>query len=173
VAPSPPNRRAFLLGVSTLVAAIGILFVMVSAGSNGLHATGGGGTYSSRAAAGSAATHGAQLVFSGRDPFQPFPGGSTPPASPGPTPSVSPAGTPPPAPGGGSSASIGGHMVVLDDIVSSGGQKKAQVEVDGVVYTVAPGGRFADNFQLTSITGSCGDFLFGDQAFTLCVTAHK
>ncbi len=64
-------------------------------------------------------------------------------------------------------------MVVLDDIVSSGGQKKAQVEVDGVVYTVAPGGRFADNFQLTSITGSCGDFLFGDQAFTLCVTAHK
>ena len=64
-------------------------------------------------------------------------------------------------------------MVVLNDIVSSGGQKKAQVEVDGIVYTVAPGDQFADNFQLTSITGSCGDFLFGDQPFTLCAAAHK
>jgi hypothetical protein len=117
------------------------------------------------------------LVFSGRDPFQnPF-GDATPvssssplPAS-SPTPSVSPAGSPPPTPTGGSSTTSGGHTVVLVDIFSSG--TRAQVEVDGTVYTVSEGETFASTFKLVSISGSCASFLNGDSSFTLCETANK
>jgi hypothetical protein len=61
--------------------------------------------------------------------------------------------------------------VVLVDIFSSG--TKAQVEVDGTVYTVSKGGTFATTFKLVSISGTCASFLNGDQSFTLCETANK
>lgn len=132
------------------------------------------------------------LLFSGRDPFQPqfF----VPSASPSstssfsPTPSFSfsplPSGSGSPTPsatgsgggsGGGSSTVVSGHTVQLDDIFrASDGTKKAQVEVDGTVYTVAPGQTFAGNFKLVSFSGDpCGNFVFGDSPFQLCEAGGK
>jgi hypothetical protein len=110
------------------------------------------------------------LIFTGRDPFLPLIQASSAPSS---QPTVSPAGSGNPSPGGGSSTSIGGHTVVLDSIFTVNGVQKVQVEVDGKVYTVAPGGSFAGNFKLVSINGSCANFTFGDQAFTLCLASNK
>lgn len=116
------------------------------------------------------------LVFNGRDPFQQLfaptvVASPTSSSSPGPTPSVSPGGSSPPqAPSGGSSTSIGGHSVVLLDI-SSG--NRVQVQVDGKVYFVNPGQTFDKNFKYTGVTAGCANFLYGDQAFTLCPTANK
>jgi hypothetical protein len=138
------------------------------------------------------------LVFSGRDPFQDLfsgsqgkssGGGTTPPpTSPGGSttpPPTSPGGggtTPPPSGGGGnggneqgSSIVIGGHSVLLDDVfVSQGGVRKAQVDVDGSVYTVAAGESFDDNFKLVSFpSDTCAHFVFGDESFTLCEAGGK
>ncbi len=63
---------------------------------------------------------------------------------------------------------MGGHTVALIDIFKDGGSQRAQVEVDGTVYTVGEGDRFADNFQVLSISGECATMLFGDDQFTLC-----
>jgi hypothetical protein len=109
------------------------------------------------------------LVFSGRDPFQPLVSDE---AS-APEPTVSPAGTPPPAPSGGSSITIDGHTVVLLDLFTQDGQNMAQVEVDGTVYTAKEGETFAQNYTLQSVDGSCADFLYGDQSFTLCQSTGK
>jgi hypothetical protein len=123
--------------------------------------------------------------FTGRDPF------SVPPAlSPSPSPTVSPGGgtttTPPPggggtqtpsptAPGGGSSQNVGGSTVVLLDIFQRDGVTHAQVEVDGQVFDVVVGETFGpnDQFELSSVAGNCATFLFGDQRFTLCISAQK
>ncbi len=128
--------------------------------------------------------------FAGRDPFSTppeflvggtpsGPGGSTSTASsPGGSPS-SPGGSttspPPSQPGGGSSSNLGGHSVVLLDVFSRGGVGHAQVEIDGVVYTVAVGERFGpgNRFELRSVSGNCGTFVFGDESFTLCITPSK
>jgi len=124
------------------------------------------------------------VIFGGRDPFQPLfvsttaPTGSPTPTSTG-TGSPSPTGTGSPSPSGtsaqGSSTTIGGHHVQIDDIfVSTSGVKKAQVEVDGTVYTVAAGQTFDDNFKLVSFVGDpCGNFVFGDQSFQLCTAGGK
>ena len=137
------------------------------------------------------------VVFSGRDPFQnlfgPATSGSsssstststtTPPASGTSTPPPSGTSTPPPSSGGdgngdggqGSGATIGGHSVLLDDIfIAQGGIRKAQVEVDGTVYTVAAGQSFDDNFKLVSFPSVvCAHFVFGDEGFTLCTSGGK
>ena len=63
--------------------------------------------------------------------------------------------------------------MVLVDIFTSGGVPKAQVEVDGTVYTLNVGDSFDDIFMLESIDSGCANFLFGDQPFTLCETANK
>ncbi len=137
-------------------------------------------------------------LFSGRDPFQDLfqasPGGgtTTPTGTGGSTNSGSttpPSGggggssTPPSGGGGntnpggnsGSGTNIGGHSVLLDDIfVSDGGVRKAQVEVDGTVYTVAAGQSFDDNFKLVSFpSADCAHFVFGDEGFTLCTSGGK
>jgi hypothetical protein len=137
------------------------------------------------------------VVFSGRDPFQNLfgpassgsssssssTGSTTPPASGTSTPPPSGTTTPPPSSGGngngdggqGSGATIGGHSVLLDDIfIAQGGIRKAQVEVDGTVYTVAAGQSFDDNFKLVSFpSASCAHFVFGDEGFTLCTSGGK
>lgn len=132
------------------------------------------------------------LVFSGRDPFQDLfgnsqsgsTGGSTTPPPTGPaggtTPPPSGGTTPPPSnPGGGSgpgsSIVVGGHSVLLDDVfVSQSGVRKAQVDVDGTVYTVAAGESFDDNFKLVSFpSDSCAHFVYGDTGFTLCEAGGK
>jgi hypothetical protein len=113
-----------------------------------------------------------RLVFSGRDPFNPAEGGGSIQPVGAPAPDVSPAGDPPAAPTGGSSANVGGKTIVLIDIFSSGGEEQAQV--DGTVYTVSEGESFdSNNYELVSISGTCADFLYGDQSFTLCETANK
>jgi hypothetical protein len=127
-------------------------------------------------------------VPGGRDPFSTPPeflvGGST--TSGGPSTSTSSPGgsssspggssAPPPSqPGGGSSANLGGHSVVLLDAFSRSGVGHAQIEIDGVVYTVAVGESFGPGhrFELRSVSGNCGTFVFGDESFTLCITPSK
>jgi hypothetical protein len=81
----------------------------------------------------------------------------------------------PTQPGGGSSANLGGHTVVLLDTFRVSGTDRAQVEIDGVVYNVAIGERFGpgNRFELRSVSGNCGTFVFGDESFTLCITPQK
>jgi hypothetical protein len=114
------------------------------------------------------------LVFSGRDPFCCQPATSPVAASsPVPGSTVVPAGSPSSGPSGGSSATFNGQTVVLVDIFTANGQEQAQVEVDGTVYTVSPGDSFAGDFALVSINGTCADFTFQGNAFSLCETANK
>jgi hypothetical protein len=128
--------------------------------------------------------------FTGRDPFS-VPPALSPSPSPSPTaPAGSPGGPPPPtgdangdggtdtpaptAPGGGSSQNVGGSTVVLLDIFERDGATRAQVEVDGTVFNVGIGEPFAGGrFELRSVSGNCATFLFGDEQFTLCITARK
>ena len=70
--------------------------------------------------------------------------------------------------GGGRDESVGGHRVRLVDVFSQNGGQRARVQIDGTVYTVREGDRFADNFELLSIEGQCASLLFGDDQFTLC-----
>jgi hypothetical protein len=67
-----------------------------------------------------------------------------------------------------SSATVGGQTVVLlSSSVSP--SPRAQVGVEGNVYTVAVGTRFAGGeFRLQGVQGRCASFLYGDQAFSLC-----
>ena len=70
---------------------------------------------------------------------------------------------------------VGGHSVLLDDVfVSQSGVRKAQVDVDGTVYTVAAGESFDDNFKLVSFpSATCAHFVYGDTGFTLCEAGGK
>ena len=126
--------------------------------------------------------------FTGRDPFSTPPQflvatatsgtGSSSGSSSGPGSSSStstPTSPTPTQPGGGSSANLGGHSVVLLDTFRVSGTDRAQVEIDGVVYNVSVGERFGpgNRFELRSVSGNCGTFVFGDQSFTLCITPRK
>jgi hypothetical protein len=125
--------------------------------------------------------------FGGRDPFSTPPeflvgpppsSGTSSSSSPGGSPSP-PSGTgsspPPTQPGGGSSANLGGHSVVLLDVFTRNGVGHAQVEIDGTVYTVTVDESFGpgNRFELRSVSGNCGTFVFGDESFTLCITPSK
>jgi hypothetical protein len=68
----------------------------------------------------------------------------------------------------GGGETVGGHSVRLVDVFLDEGAPRAQVEVDGTVYTVAEGEVFAENFELVSASGECATMLFGDDQFTLC-----
>lgn len=72
--------------------------------------------------------------------------------------------------GGGNDGgdSVGGHRVRVIDVFVRNGSPRAQVQVDGTVYTVDEGERFAQNFQLLSASQRCATMLFGDDEFTLC-----
>jgi hypothetical protein len=74
-------------------------------------------------------------------------------------------GTTPSGGDAGGGEAIGGHRVRVVDVVRNG---RAQIQVDGTVYTVDEGETFADNFQLVSASGDCATMLFGDDEFTLC-----
>jgi len=111
------------------------------------------------------------LVFSGRDPFDPSQGGGSIQAPAG-TAGVTPPGSAS-FPTGGSSTNVGGKTVVLVDIFTEDGSEKAQVEVDGTVYTVAEGDTFDDGYRLVSISGTCAEFTHGGSSFTLCEVANK
>ena len=68
----------------------------------------------------------------------------------------------------GSDSSVGGHRVSVVDVYQDKGGPVAQIEVDGTVYKVKEGERFADNFELVAASGQCATILFGDDQFTLC-----
>ncbi len=125
-----------------------------------------------------------------RDPFSIPPGfsqGSVAPTSPG-TPPSSPGGPSPsgvsPSPGStttprtptqdSATTTIGGHTVTLLD-TSSSGVEQVSVEVDSTVYHPSAGESFGPNrqYMLQSVSGTCATFLFGDEAFTLCVPQNK
>jgi hypothetical protein len=80
-----------------------------------------------------------------------------------------------PGGGGGSggnrpdaSTRIGGHRVRLKDIFDH--VTRARIELDGKVYVVEEGARFARRFKLANITGRrCARLLYGDEAFELCL----
>ncbi len=69
---------------------------------------------------------------------------------------------------------IGGHTITLLD-TSSTGVEQASVEVDATVYHPSAGQSFGPNrqYMLQSVSGFCATFLFGDEAFTLCVPQNK
>jgi len=81
----------------------------------------------------------------------------------------------PTQPGNGSATTVGGHDVVLLDTFTVNGVDTVQVEVDGTVYNVAEGDTFGpgNTFELLSVSGGCGAFVFGDQSFTLCTSPQK
>jgi hypothetical protein len=70
--------------------------------------------------------------------------------------------------GGSSGETIGGRRVRVVDVFAGRNGRRVQVQVDGTVYTVDEGDRFAQNFQLLSTSGQCATMLFGDDEFTLC-----
>jgi hypothetical protein len=69
---------------------------------------------------------------------------------------------------GSGGSTVGSHTVSVVDVFAASGRRRAQVEVDGTVYKVSEGERFADSFQLLSASGECAGMLFGDDQFTLC-----
>jgi hypothetical protein len=68
----------------------------------------------------------------------------------------------------GGGATVGSHTVSVVDVFRAKGRRRAQIEVDGTVYTVDKGETFADNFKLLSLSGECASMLFGDDQFSLC-----
>ena len=69
---------------------------------------------------------------------------------------------------GNGGENVGGHRVRVIDVFEEGGNGRAQVQVDGTVYTVDEGDRFARTFQLLSTSEECATMLHGDDEFTLC-----
>ena len=78
------------------------------------------------------------------------------------------------APGSGASGGAAteprrSQRVALLNVYTKNGKTVADVRVNDTVYTaIAPGQTFASNFQLVSLQGQCGTFLFGDERFQLC-----
>ena len=117
-------------------------------------------------------------VFAPKDPFKPLisAAAGTAAVAAAPTTGTASGDGPGAAPSGGSDisggdgggASVGGRRVRLVDTFRAGGEDRARVQVDGTVYTVSEGDRFAENFQLVSISGSCASLLYGDDQFSLC-----
>ena len=125
-------------------------------------------------------------VFAPRDPFRPLIVASTTGTSAATTGVATDPGTTEPAdgtdtgtaPSGGSDISTGdgndgsqnvsGRRVRLIDTFRAGGEERARIQVDGTVYTVGEGDRFAENFELVSISGECASLLYGDDQFSLC-----
>jgi hypothetical protein len=73
------------------------------------------------------------------------------------------------ASGGAATAPRPSQRVALLNVYTKNGQTVADVRVNDTVYTaLAPGQTFASNFQVVSLQGKCGTFLFGDERFQLC-----
>ena len=108
-------------------------------------------------------------VFAPKDPFEPLVteggGGTTTEGTTGGGQNTGAASAPAPTTGG---ESVGGHRVRLVDVFTQGGRQRAQVQVDGTVYTVDEGETFAESFEVLSVSNDCATMLFGDDQFTMC-----
>lgn len=103
--------------------------------------------------------------FGGRDPFEPLVSEAT--AGP-------PDDSATPGSNGNGSGSNGGdgtqaQRVTLVDIYTADGERFATVDVDGREYTVSEGETFAGSYRLLDLRRRCGDFVYGDERFTLCI----
>jgi hypothetical protein len=106
----------------------------------------------------------APLVFKGVDPFKPLVSTKTNTRQNAPAPAQTAQ-----TPAGPNSAVVGGKTVTLNDIFTKNGTQKVHVDVDGTVYTAAPGDNFYDDYVLVSIADPCAQFAWRDQSFRLCV----
>ena len=190
-APKSNNRRV------TIILVAGGVCVALLAAFNLMSGGGGGGggsngssaipppVTSAQSAAGTTATtapaaptlpNGQFDVFATRNPFEPAvqvttdttPStgtgtGTTPDTSGGTT---TPSDTTPPATG--SPQPSAGTTVALIDVFDQAGVTMARVQVGSTVYTVAAGQTFATSYKVVSLSGTCGQFLFGDSPFSLC-----
>jgi hypothetical protein len=96
------------------------------------------------------------------DGSTPLPGdGTTPPPA---------GGTPPPVAGctTGETVNCDGRLIGLVEVRGTGGDAVAIIQVDTTLYEVRAGETFAGSFQLSSVSGSCANVLYGDDAFQIC-----
>jgi len=114
-------------------------------------------------------------VFATRNPFEPAvtidttPAASTTPAAPTGTPTGTGTGTSTDTtPTTASPNPSAGTTVSVIDVFDQGGTTMARVQVGSTVYTVAAGQTFATSYKVVSLSGTCGQFLYGDSPFTLC-----
>jgi hypothetical protein len=187
MALSPRDKRAAtILGGVVGVALVGFLLMNVLGGGGGEEPAPpapGGGTTTQPSPTPSPKTPRETLppvaLAGARDPFatpavfatSPSPsGGVSPSGSASPSGSGSPSPSPT-APSGGASSTLANHTVVLVDIYASG--TRAQIEVDGTVYTVRVGDTFDGNFRLASISGSCATVERGSGSATICLNPQK
>jgi hypothetical protein len=70
--------------------------------------------------------------------------------------------------GGNEEAVCDGRVVSLVDVTNDSQGSLAVVQVDTTVYEVRSGDRFAQNFEVRAIDGSCVNLLHGDDGFQLC-----
>jgi hypothetical protein len=142
---------------------------------------GGGGDGGSTGTDGDTAPVDEFEVFATRDPFEPVitltpdtTPVTTPVTTPGTTPTTPSTST---TPGGATTTTTvspgfepvpGEQVTVLDVFVDASGATMARVQVGSTVYTVAVGDTFATSYQVVSLEGTCGTFLYGDATFTLC-----
>jgi hypothetical protein len=128
-------------------------------------AAGGGGSSSGGSSSGGSST--TSTVSGGTSTGGSSTGGSA--ASPAPgsqTSSTSPGtGT---GSGGAVEPNQGTRVSMVDAPFTDGGRLVANVKVGSTVYKVGAGDTFADSFKVVSLDGSCGNFLFGDNQFSLC-----
>ena len=61
-----------------------------------------------------------------------------------------------------------GTTVAVIDVFQQGAGTAAVVQVGSTQYTVVAGQEFATSYKVVSLSGTCGQFLFGDSPFTLC-----
>jgi hypothetical protein len=92
---------------------------------------------------------GAAPIDPGTDPGTATPPDTAPPRSSSPDPSA-------------------GTVVALVDVFDEGGITMARIQVGSTVFTVAAGQTFATSYKVVSLSGTCGQFLYGDSPFTLC-----
>jgi hypothetical protein len=118
-------------------------------------------------------------VFATRNPFEPaievtdsgtgapqtgpdetVPGGGVPvdPSTPTDTTPTTPASPDPAA----------GTTVAVIDVFDQAGVTSAVVQVGSTQYTVAAGQVFATSYKVVSLSGTCGQFMYGDSPFSLC-----
>lgn len=123
-------------------------------------------------------------VFGGKNPFtRPLSlPSSTPVTDPDPTDPNSPATPTTTTPGGATQTTVPaapsdsqqqptrGQAVALIDVFDDSSGTRAQIRVGSTAYLVSVGDVFATSYKVVSLdlaTG-CGNFLFGDSAFSLC-----
>ena len=58
-------------------------------------------------------------------------------------------------------------MAVID-VFDQAGTTVAVVQVGSTQYTVAAGQEFATSYKVVALSGTCGQFMYGDSPFSLC-----